>query len=91
MAKENHSYLDRIVMDPEILVGKPTVRGTRIPVELVLKRLSQDLDLESLFKSYPRLTREDVQACLEFAETKVRRQRTRMPARESEAPHVSAL
>ena len=53
-------------MDPEILVGKPTVRGTRISVELVLKRLSQDLDLEGLFQSYPRLTREDVQACLEL-------------------------
>ena len=78
-------------MDPEILVGKPTVRGTRIPVELVLKRLSQDLDLESLFKSYPRLTREDVQACLEFAETKVRRLRARAPARETGVPHASAV
>ena len=91
MVKENQSYLDRIIMDPEILVGKPTVRGTRIPVELVLKRLSQDLDLEELFKSYPRLTREDVKACLEFAESKVRRQRARMPSRETQAPHVSAL
>ena len=91
MAKTHHSYLDRIVLDPEILVGKPTVRGTRISVELVLKRLSQDLDLESLFKSYPRLTREDVQACLEFAETKVRRLRARVPAREIEAPRASVV
>jgi uncharacterized protein (DUF433 family) len=89
--REHHSYLERIVSDPEILVGKPTVRGTRISVELVLKRLAQDLDLDSLFTSYPRLTREDVQACLEFAETKVRRHRTRVPARETEAPHASAV
>lgn len=89
--REHHSYLERIVSDPEILVGKPTVRGTRISVELVLKRLAQDLDVESLFKSYPRLTREDVQACLEFAETKVRRHRTRVPARETEVPHASAV
>ena len=76
MTKEA-TYLDRIVMDPKILVGKPTVRGTRIPVELVLKRLSQDLDLGTLFESYPRLTEADVKACLEFAESSVRRRRAR--------------
>lgn len=91
MATNGHSYLDRIVMDPEILVGKPTVRGTRISVELVLKRLAQDLDLEGLFTSYPRLTREDVQACLEFAETKVRRYRARGASREPETPRASAV
>jgi uncharacterized protein (DUF433 family) len=91
MAKNTHSYLDRIVMAPKILVGKPTVRGTRISVELVLKRLSQDLDLESLFKSYPRLTKADVQACLEFAETKVRRLRARAPVEKPEVPQASAV
>ena len=91
MANESHSHLDRIVTDPEILVGKPTVRGTRISVELVLKRLAQDLDLEGLFRSYPRLAKEDVQACLEFAETKVRRHRARVPVRATEAPHASAV
>ena len=58
---------DRIVVDPEILAGKPVVKGTRISVELVLKRLSQDLDLTSLFESYPRLTEQDVKACLAYA------------------------
>ena len=91
MAENNHSHLDRIVMNPEILVGKPTVRGTRISVELVLKRLSQDLDLEGLFRSYPRLTREDVQACLEFAEAKVRRYRARTPAKEARTSHASVV
>ncbi len=61
------TYLDRIVIDQKIMVGKPVVRGTRIPVELVLKRLSQDLTREGLFASYPRLTEEDVKACLEYA------------------------
>ena len=60
-------YESRIVVDPEILVGKPVVRGTRIPVELVLKRLAQDLDMRSLFKSYPRLTEEDVKACPKYS------------------------
>jgi uncharacterized protein (DUF433 family) len=57
----------RIVVDPRIMAGKPVVRGTRIPVDLVLKRLSQDLDLVTLFESYPRLTEEDVKACLAYA------------------------
>jgi uncharacterized protein (DUF433 family) len=57
----------RIVVDPRIMAGKPVVRGTRIPVELVLKRLSQDLDLQTLFVSYPRLTEADVKACLAYA------------------------
>ena len=57
----------RIVVDPRIMAGKPVVRGTRIPVDLVLKRLSQDLDLRSLFESYPRLTEDDVKACLAYA------------------------
>ena len=85
MANET-THLDRIVMDPKILVGKPTVRGTRIPVELVLKRLSQDLDLTALFESYPRLTEADVKACLEFAESKVRRQRARVAVAEETGP-----
>ena len=57
----------RVVVDPRVMAGKPVVRGTRIPVELVLKRLSQDLSLESLFASYPRLTEADVRACLAYA------------------------
>lgn len=65
------TYLDRIILDPKIMTGKPVVRGTRIPVELVLKRLSQDLTLENLFESYPRLTEEDVKACLEYAQALV--------------------
>ncbi len=62
---------ERIVVDPEILAGKPVVRGTRIPVELVLKRLAQDLDLQTLLESYPRLTQDDIIACLEYAQALV--------------------
>jgi uncharacterized protein (DUF433 family) len=58
---------NRIVVDPRIMAGKPVVRGTRIPVDLVIKRLSQDLDLRTLFESYPRLTEDDVKACLAYA------------------------
>ena len=64
-------YQDRIIVDPEILVGKPVIRGTRIPVELVLKRLAQDLTIETILEAYPRLTLEDVKACLEYAQALV--------------------
>ena len=56
-----------IVQDPDILVGKPTVRRTRIPGEPVLAKLAHNPDLDKLFVDYPRLTVEDVKACLEYA------------------------
>ena len=48
-----HPYQDRIVVNPDILVGKPVVKGTRIPVELVLERLADGLDLKTLLADYP--------------------------------------
>ena len=61
------SYRERIVTDPKILVGKPTVKGTRISVELILDFLAAELDLDELFEAYPRLTKEDVRAVLAYA------------------------
>jgi uncharacterized protein (DUF433 family) len=75
----NRRYQDRIIIDPAIMTSKPTVKGTRIPVDLVLKRLSQDLNLEPLFESYPRLTEEDVKACFAYARA-VLEQEERGPA-----------
>ena len=54
---------DRIVTDPQIMVGKPVVKGTRIPVSLVLEYLAANPDLEYLFAAFPRLTEADVRAC----------------------------
>ncbi len=62
---------DRIIIDPRILAGKPVIKGTRIPVELVLKHLAQNPELNELFAAYPRLTIEDVRACLEYAQKMV--------------------
>ena len=82
--KERATYRDRIVWDPNIMVGKAVVRGTRIPVELVLAKLAHNPDLEELFGDYPRLTIEDVKACLEYATELVERKEastlTRSPA-----------
>lgn len=69
------TYKNRIIQDPEILVGKPVVKGTRIPVELVLAKLAHNPDLEELFTDYPRLTVEDVKACLEYAKDLVQKEK----------------
>lgn len=66
MNKANVPIMDRIVMDPNVLVGKPVVRGTRMPVDLVLKHLAENPNVQDLFAAYPRLTVEDVQACLAY-------------------------
>ena len=64
MTREEPTYWDRITQDPEVLVGKRVVLGPRIPAELVLAKLDQNPDLGELFADYPRLTVEDVKACL---------------------------
>jgi len=63
--------LDRIVVDPDVLVGKPVVKGTRISVELVLEHLADTPDINDLLEAYPHLAVEDVQACLEYARSVV--------------------
>ena len=68
MAAKQQTYQERIIVDPRILAGKPVIKGTRIPVKLVLERLAQDLDPKTLFEAYPRLTEEDIKATLTYAE-----------------------
>ncbi len=57
----------RIVCDPKILVGKPTIKGTRISVELILGWLSAGWSTEQVLESYPHITRDDVLAALAYA------------------------
>ena len=79
MAQRPSVYADRISQDPAVMVGKPVVRGTRIPVELVLGHLAVNPDVNELFAAYPHLTIEDVQACLAFARDAVAAKRRRRP------------
>ena len=58
---------ERIELNPEILVGKPIVRGTRISVQLVIERLADGCTTDELVEQYPRLTKDDVLACLHYA------------------------
>lgn len=61
------THIDRIIQDPAILVGKPVIEGTRIPVEVVLEYLAHNPDFSELFADYPRLTMDDVKASLAYA------------------------
>lgn len=56
----------RIVCDPELLHGEPCIRGTRIPVSIIVASLA-DLSMDRLLAEYPQLTREDIQAALRYA------------------------
>lgn len=58
---------ERIVIDPEILAGKPVIRGTRIAVELILDLLAAGQSENEILAKYPGLAREDILACLAYA------------------------
>jgi uncharacterized protein (DUF433 family) len=59
--------LDRIVIDPLVCHGKPTIRGLRYPVEAVLEYLAGGDSFEDVLSEFPDLTRDDLLACLQFA------------------------
>jgi uncharacterized protein (DUF433 family) len=90
MSKQLAMLEERIVQDPAIMVGKPVVKGTRIPVEVVLGKLAENPDLDDLFAAYPRLTIEDVKACLAYAQTLVSRKRRKLALSVPEAHDARA-
>lgn len=62
-----NSLLDRIEINPQIMLGKPVIKGSRITVEIVLQKLSQDISVDEILADFPRLTREDIQAAIAYA------------------------
>ena len=64
--------LKRIIVDPRIMVGKPVIRGTRIPVDAIIHRIALGSTIEELLEDYPKITRLDIKAALEYAESLVR-------------------
>ena len=61
------SWQDRIVIDPKILTGKATIKGTRLAVEFIVGLLAQGWTEDEIVKNYPGLTHEDILACLSYA------------------------
>ncbi|GAB4255564.1 MAG: DUF433 domain-containing protein [Thermoleophilia bacterium] len=58
---------DRIEINPKIMLGKPVIRGTRIPVELILRKLGEGATETDLCDAYPGLTAEDIRAAVAYA------------------------
>lgn len=58
---------ERIEINPEVMQGKPVIRGTRVPVELLLRKLSEGATIGDLLGAYPRLVADDIRAALDYA------------------------
>ena len=67
-----NDLMARIAVSPDVMVGKPCIRGTRITVEHVLREISQGATVAELLGQYPRLTEEDVRAALAYAADYIR-------------------
>ncbi|MBI1295539.1 DUF433 domain-containing protein [bacterium] len=63
---DNH-LLDRIIHNPDVMVGKPVIRGTRIPVELIVRMVAQGISQREVLAEYPHLQPDDIQAALFYA------------------------
>ena len=79
---------NRIDMNPKVMMGKPVIRGTRIPVELILRKLGEGATEAGLLDAYPRLTKTDIQAAIRYAADTVAHEETvlaRAPATKKRA------
>ncbi len=65
--KAMRKSIDRIVTDPKICSGKPCIKGTRIPVHIILDLLAAGENFDGIKKAYPNITDDDIKACLNYA------------------------
>ena len=68
-------WRDSIVLDPQILAGKPVIKGTRLAVEFIIDLLAQGWSEDEILRNYPGVTRSDIQACLRYAGEVLRSER----------------
>ncbi|MEW6686206.1 MAG: DUF433 domain-containing protein [Candidatus Edwardsbacteria bacterium] len=61
------NYRERITVNPNVMLGKPVIKGTRITVELLLRKLAEGASIEELLEVYPHLRREDILAALSYS------------------------
>jgi len=64
---KDHLLLERIAVNPKVMVGKPVIRGTRLTVEFILNLLAHGATTAEILEEYKGLVPEDIQACLLFA------------------------
>ena len=88
MAKE---IAEGITTDPNVMVGKPVIKGTRVPVELVLAKLAANPKLDDFFLDYPELTLDQVKACLSYATALVQKKEKAKRGKEPAEAHPPIL
>jgi len=69
------NWQERIIADPKVLAGKPVIKGTRLAVEFILDLLAEGWSEAEILQNYPRLTHEDIQACLSYASALIKSER----------------
>ena len=62
-----NDFMKRIVVNPKVMVGKPVIRGTRIPVYEIVNRVAQGWTSKEIIEDYPRITEDDIKAALMYA------------------------
>jgi uncharacterized protein (DUF433 family) len=67
---------DRVELNPDVMLGKPVIRGTRITVELILRKMAEGADEAALLAAYPSLTKADIQAAVTYAADAVAHEKT---------------
>ncbi len=70
------SQVSRIEVNPKVMLGKPVIRGTRVPVELLLRKLGEGASVADLVDAYPHVSREDIQAALTYAAESISHEET---------------
>jgi uncharacterized protein (DUF433 family) len=66
------AWEERVEINPEVLAGKPVVKGTRVAVDFVVGLLAEDWTEADILENYPGLTHEDIRACLAYASERLR-------------------
>lgn len=61
------NYRERIIISPDVMLGKPVIKGTRITVEFIVKKMSEGMEVNEIIAEYPPLTRDDIMACLAYS------------------------
>lgn len=60
-------YKERITANPKVMLGKPVIKGTRITVELILRKIAGGYSFDEILEMYPHITKEDILACVGYA------------------------
>ncbi len=70
------NWQERIIADQKVLAGKPVIKGTRLAVEFILDLLAGGWSEAEILQNYPRLTHEDIQACLRYASALIKSEKS---------------